>query len=117
MTFQGMGLWAGWSLPWAAILHARTGGGATAEWLLEIWERVFCTPGHGQTHDAPEPGFTLMGRASIGLVDASPQPERMQMDQPMGAVTAIFEMLLHERAGVIRVFPGIPRTWQGHPEI
>ena len=111
LTFHGMGLWAGWALPWAAILHARVGNGATAEWLLELWNRVFVTSGHGQTHDASSLGFTLMGNASIGLKNKPPGPERMQMDQPMGAVAAILEMLMHERGGALRVFAAVPKSW------
>lgn len=35
-VFHGPGLWAGWSLQWAAILHARAGNGAMAERALRI---------------------------------------------------------------------------------
>jgi alpha-L-fucosidase 2 len=35
----------------------------------------------------------------------------MQMDQPMGAVTAIAEMLMHERGGVLHIFPAVPPSW------
>jgi hypothetical protein len=36
----------------------------------------------------------------------------MQMDSGMGAVAAIFEMLLQSRQGVHYIFPGVPDRWQ-----
>ncbi len=113
LTFTGMGLWAGCFLPWAAILHARAANPEMAELLLELWDRVFNTPGHGQDHDARFPGFSLMGNRSIGLMpNQTPRPARMQMDQPMAALTAILEMLVHERRGIHYLFLGAPASWQ-----
>jgi hypothetical protein len=106
----GMGQWSGWSMPWASMLHSRCGNGDMAELALEIWRKVFVNEGHGTLHDVGFPGFSIMGRGSIH--DTRNHRKVMQMDAGMGAVAAVAEMLIHERRGVVRVFPGAPSTWR-----
>lgn len=101
LTRMGMGLWTGWCVPWAAILHARQGNGDTAAWLLETFRRVFLTPGYASTHDARIPGYTVMdGR-----------PDIMQIEATEAAAAAVLEMLLHTAGDVLKVFPAVPRSW------
>ncbi|HEX6972346.1 MAG TPA: hypothetical protein VF234_09015 [Limnochordia bacterium] len=107
---EGMGLWSGWCMPWAAILHTRLGHAETAELLLDTWQRVFTNEGQGTLHDAHFPGFSLMG--STPLAAPNRAQERMQMDAAMGAVGAILEMLLHSRRGVHYLFWGAPAHWE-----
>lgn len=102
LTRMGTGLWAGWSLPWAAILHARQGNGDLAVLLLETFRRAFHTPGHASTHDAHFPGITLFDT----------RPDVMQVDAATGAAAAVLELLLHTRGGVMRVFPAVPEGWE-----
>ncbi len=109
---QGMGLWSGWCVPWAAMLHTRFDNGDMAELLLEIWERVFTNEGHGTLHDCVIPGFTLMGAPSMLPDKRELPPERMQMDAGMGVTAAILDMLLHTRRGVNYIFAGVPARWQ-----
>ncbi len=101
-TRLGMGLWSGWCLPWAAMLHNRFNNPMMAENILEIWRRTFTNPGGGSLHDAWFPGFSLMAS----------RPEIMQMDATMGALTAVQDMLVHSRQGVIHVLAGASPRWK-----
>lgn len=113
---RGPGLWSGWCIPWAAMIHARVGNADAAELWLEIWRRVFTNTGHGTLHDVAFPGFSLLGG---GATPRTPQRggfsgrpgEIMQMDAGMSCVTAIQEMLLHETRGVTVLFAGAPVAW------
>lgn len=101
-TRMGQGMWTGWCLPWAAILHARAGNGEMAALTLETFRRAFMGPGYASTHDAVFPGYTVMdGRPSI-----------MQVEAALGAAAAVLEMLCHTAGGVLRVFPALPRSWE-----
>ncbi|MBC8038908.1 MAG: hypothetical protein H7Y06_00005, partial [Opitutaceae bacterium] len=107
-TTLGMGKWAGWSLPWAAMIHARTDNGVMTEAVLELWERVFTNEGRASLHDPVAPGFTRIGRKwEPGAGD-----EIMQMEAGMGAVAAIYDALVHVRRGVLHVFAGVPDAWR-----
>ena len=98
----GMGQWTGWSLPWAAILHARLGGGEMAALLLTTFRRVFMGPGYFSTHDARFPGFTAFDT----------RPDVMQVEAAEAAAAAVLEMLLHTSGGVLRIFPALPPEWK-----
>lgn len=107
--YQGMGLWTGWCMPWAAILHARLGNGRMSELIIEIWQRAFTNCGHGTLHDPDFGGLSLCRSAMIG---PSTRPEIMQMDAGMGVTGAILEMLVHMQRGVLYVLHGVPETWR-----
>jgi len=106
---EGMGMWSGWCVPWASMIHTRFNNPEMAELLLEIWQRVYTNEGHGTLHDCVFPGFTLIG--APGMIDPVHLPEKMQMDAGMSATTAIMEMMLHERRGVHYLFAGAPAAW------
>ena len=106
----GPGLWSGWCVPWASMIHTRAGNADAAELWLEIWQRLFTNEGQGTLHDVDFAGFSLMGR---GPTDNRPKErEVMQIEAGMSCVAAIQEMLLHVRGGVNRLFAGAPRSWQ-----
>ena len=107
---EGMGLWAGWSMPWAAMLHARFGNTDMTELALEIWERVFTNEGHGTLHDVCVPGLSLMGTSSMRATPV--KKEIMQIDAGMAATAAIMDSLVHTYRGVVRVFPGASSRWK-----
>lgn len=112
--FRGMGLWTGWCMPWAAILHARSGNGDMAEQTLEIWQKVFTNQGHGTLHDCNFPGLSLMGARPPFMQisdDAQQKKEVMQMDAGMGVTGAILEMLVMEMRGIHYIFRGVPTNW------
>jgi alpha-L-fucosidase 2 len=107
---RGMGMWSGWCMSWASMLHTRLGNPHMAELILEIWDRVFTNEGSGTLHDCNFPGFTQMGSGPLGSFGHA--YERMQMDAGMGCVTAVQEMLLHQRRGVHYLFRGAPPRWR-----
>jgi hypothetical protein len=108
--YKGMGLWSGWCVPWASMIHTRFGNADMAELLLEIWERVYTNEGHGTLHDCNFPGFTLIGTPLI-TTGVRPQ-EKMQMDAGMGVTAAIMDVMLHTRRGVNHLFAGAPKRWK-----
>jgi len=107
---RGPGLWSGWCVPWAAMLHLRFDKGDAAELLLEAFQRVFTNVGHGTLHDADIDGWTLMGRSYLRKDPV--RGELMQMDGGMSCTAAIQEMLLHTRRGVNHLFAGAPKAWR-----
>jgi alpha-L-fucosidase 2 len=107
---KGMGMWSGWCVPWAAMIHTRFGNADMAELLLEIWERVYTNEGHGTLHDCNFPGFTLIGAPSI--TTGARSEEKMQMDAGMGVTSAIMDVMLHTRRGVNHLFAGAPGRWK-----
>ncbi|OGV48663.1 MAG: hypothetical protein A2017_04445 [Lentisphaerae bacterium GWF2_44_16] len=108
---KGTGGWSGWCVPWASMIHSRLGNADMAEILLEIWLRIFTNEGYGTLHDCSRPGFSIMGGPSFGNIIPA-RREIMQMDAGMGAVTAVQDMLMHSRRGVIHIFPGVPSHWK-----
>ena len=113
---EGMGLWSGWAMPWAAMLQTHWGNADAADMTLRIWERMFTNPGHGSRHDVYHPGFSVMRRganaSAFGVSGDAEGEEIMQIDGAMAATAAVHEMFLHERGGVARVFQGAPERWR-----
>lgn len=99
---KGMGRWSGWCMSWASMLNSRFNNGQMAELILEIWQRAFTNAGGGTLHDAAFTGFSLIAS----------RPQIMQMDAAMGAVTAIQDMILHNRQGVLHLLAGMPSRWR-----
>jgi hypothetical protein len=106
----GPGLWSGWCVPWASMIHTRVGNADAAELWLEIWERLFTNEGRGTLHDVHFPGFSLMGKGAT--CSAATRGEIMQIEAGMAAVAAMQEMLLHVRRGVAVLFAGAPARWR-----
>jgi alpha-L-fucosidase 2 len=98
---MGTGAWSGWCVPWAAILWARAGEAGAAGAMVEQYRRFFTGPNYASRHDAVQDGFTIF-RGS---------PHIMQIDAAMGVVTAILEMLAHEKNGEICLAPAVPEEW------
>ena len=99
---MGTGLWSGWCVPWASILHTHMGNADAAAHALLSWRTFYNNPGHGSLHDAFRSGFTLLtGRPTI-----------MQMDGQCAAATAVMEMMAHETGGKVEFFKGCPESWK-----
>lgn len=94
---HGMGEWAGWSFPWAVMLHTRFGNPEMAQFLLQMWPLVYTNKGGRTLHDANFKGFSngLCGNNRI-----------MQMDAGLGVVAAILDCFLYERNGVLELLGG-----------
>ncbi len=96
---KGMGLWTGWCMSWAAMLHNHLDEPEAAQEILYLWKHFFTNKGGSSTHDAQHPGiFLFCQRRNI-----------MQMDGAMGCLTAVQDCLLHSRNGVLHLFAGIVR--------
>lgn len=99
----GMGNWAGWSMPWAVMLHNRFGNAEMANLLIHIWPPVFTNKGGRTLHSPLFPGFSVIwGSDRI-----------MQMDAGLGMVAAILDLFLYDEQGVLEIFHGIPKNWSG----
>lgn len=109
--YRGPGLWSGWCVPWASMIHTHLGRGEAAELYLELWERVYTNEGHGTLHDAAVPGLSIFYGGGY-FAEPNPAKEVMQMDAGMSATAAIQEMLLHTRRGVNYLFAGAPKRWR-----
>lgn len=97
---KGMGQWSAWSMPWAAMLHARLGNPGMTALMIEIWEKIFTNEGHGTLYLANTKGFTV--------TDAPATGEIMQIEAGMAVTAAIMDALAHTRRGVLHLFPGLP---------
>ena len=101
-VMKGTGLWSGWCVPWASILHTHMGNAEAAAHALHSWRTFYNNPGHGSLHDAFRPGFSvMMGRPTV-----------MQMDGQCSAATAVMEMMAHEVNGKVEFFRGCPESWR-----
>ena len=101
-VLRGTGLWTGWCVPWASVLHTDAGNAPAAVQMLRAWDAHFCDEGHGSHHNAVWDGFTNF-RHGRGV---------MQMDGACAAVTAVLELLAHERDGKVEFFRGCPAEWK-----
>ena len=110
---NGTGMWSGWCVPWASILHVHAGNAPAAAEMIRCWDTFFCNDGHGSLHNAYRQGFSDLMMISHGpkgeVIDGS---QIMQMDGQCAAVTAILEMMVHEVNGKVEYFRGCPATWK-----
>jgi hypothetical protein len=113
----GAGNWTGWCVPWASILCSRCGlPDAALSWLHMLSEQ-FTNEGHATLHNADGAGVFAWDDGSLAWPDHRKGHdyhayEVMQMDAAMGAVTAIIEMLVSVRNGVIHVADRLPKSWR-----
>ena len=115
-TRQGPGLWSGWCVPWASVLHTHIGNAPAAVFMLHAWDTFFTNPGYGSRHDVYNQGFSVMRRGTnfprFTIAGDAPGEEIMQMDGMCASVTAIMELMVHDVNGKHKYFYGCPRTWK-----
>jgi hypothetical protein len=114
-VLKGQGHWTGWSYPWASILASRMDCSDKAVALLHEWNDKFVNEGRGTLHDGLWPGATIRFQRGDSYRDVEagrPNREIMQLDARMGAVTAVQELLMQERAEGLVVLPQVPRKWK-----
>ena len=109
---KGAGVWSGWCIPWASILHNRNREPeAAVSWLI-YWYRNFLNEGRGSLHDAAFRGMSNIsspGWHNISEIDRN--REKMQLDASFGALSAILDLLVHSKRGTVYVLPKIHRDW------
>ncbi|MDD9268250.1 hypothetical protein ACFPES_14520 [Paenibacillus sp. GCM10023248] len=93
---KGMGRWAGWSLPWASILHNRLGKADMALFSLHILKEIYMMPGYATAHNGKYAGFTQFVGADV-----------MQVEAAIAAAAAVLEMYVQCVRGTLRVFSGL----------
>lgn len=98
---KGMGRWAGWSMPWASILHGRVGNADMAYLTLKLYEDVFMMPGYAARHNANYPGFTQFAGG-----------DTMQLEAAVAMSAAVLEMFVQNVRGTVRVFAGLPERFR-----
>jgi alpha-L-fucosidase 2 len=110
---QGAGVWSGWCVPWAAILHNRMGEPESAVAWMHYWKESFTNEGRGTLHDAAFRGMSNISSPGWHrIADPAGHREIMQLDAGFGALSAIFDLLVHEQDGIIRVLPALHRDWE-----
>ncbi len=115
-NLQGMGLWSGWCMPWAAMLHTRIGSPELAEGILELWERIYTNEGHGTLHDGNfrkrNVQVTPLRPPEVPYEGGQKRGEFIQIEAGLAACAAVMDMLMHSRVGVIWLFEGVPAHWR-----
>jgi len=110
---KGAGAWSGWCVPWASILHNRNNEPeAAVSWLL-YWYRNFTNEGRGTLHNAAFGGISNIsspGWHNISEIDRN--REIMQLDAGFGALSAVLDLLVYQKRGVVYVLPKIHRDWR-----
>lgn len=110
---MGPGRWAGWSVPWAAMIWARCNYASASVTLLRVWEDVFTNSGGQTLHDADSPGFSSWIHGPFfDWPETTRQTDKMQMDAAMGALQAICEIFVQQRGDVLHVLPSLPKQWK-----
>ena len=110
---QGAGVWSGWCVPWASILHNRFGEPESSVSWLHYWKENFTNEGRGTLHDAAFRGMSNISSPGWHrIADISRNREIMQLDAGFGALSAVFDLLVHEKNGIVHVLPAIHRDWQ-----
>ncbi|MBI4976822.1 MAG: hypothetical protein HZC28_05030 [Spirochaetes bacterium] len=124
---MGLGDASEWGLPWAAIILARTGFTEAPYQYLKLWRELFVNEGRTSVYIPRSWGFTVHVRRRMYPDGLRMNPhqgnmavngktlgecEIMQLDGMMGAASALIEMLVHARNGVIYIFPAVPTRWK-----
>ena len=109
---KGAGTWSGWCVPWAAILHNRNHEPeAAVSWLL-YWYRNFINEGRGTLHNAAFGGISNISSPGWhNIPDIDRNREIMQLDAGFGALSAVLDLLVHQKGETAYVLPKIHRDW------
>lgn len=108
-VWRGMGQWSEWCYPWAAMIQARWGFRDAPARLLDIWRHLFLNESLATVYLPRFRGLTSHRREDMAKPKAT--SEIMQLDGTMAGATALIELLVHERGGIIYLFPGAPDGW------
>ncbi|MCU0353005.1 MAG: hypothetical protein MUD08_04580 [Cytophagales bacterium] len=110
---RGTGMWSGWCVPWASVLHNRMNNTETAVSLLHWWHANFVNEGRGTSHNANKFGISVFGQPIWDkLPPNTPNGEIMQLDAGFGALSAVLELLVQQRRDAIHVLPNLHYQWK-----
>lgn len=108
--WRGSGQWSEWSYPWAAILQARWGMKEAPSVLMGIWKRLFLNESLATVY---LPRFRgISSHRHQDMLKPKESSEIMQLDGTMAGAATLLEMLVHERNGVVILFPALPDIWE-----
>lgn len=110
---QGAGAWSGWCVPWASILHNRNNEPeAAVSWLI-YWYQNFLNEGKGTLHNAAFGGTSNISSPGWhNIPEIERNREIMQLDAGFGALSAVLDLLVHQKGEVVYVLPKIHRDWK-----
>ncbi len=110
---KGPGAWSGWCVPWASILHNRNNEpDAAISWLV-YWYRNFLNEGRGTLHDAAFGGISNISSPGwFNIPEIEKNREKMQLDAGFGALSAVIDLLVYQKRGIVYVLPKIPHNWR-----
>lgn len=107
---MGMGQWSEWCIPWAVIIYSRLGFSEAPMILFRTWQEIFVNEGLATVYLPRSRGVIAHRRHDLKKPKES--SEIMQLDGTMGAATALLEMLILEKGGIVKLFQGIPEKWR-----
>lgn len=108
--WRGSGQWSEWSYPWAAILMARWGMKEAPSVLLDVWKRLFLNESLATVY---LPRFRgISSHRHQDMLKPKESSEIMQLDGTMAGAAALLEMIVHEKNGVVILFPALPEIWE-----
>jgi len=112
-VLKGPGRWSGWCVPWASIINSRVDNVRAAVDWLHWWKRNFTNEGRGTLHNAAYHGSSTIDSPDYSqFTPGRRHGEIMQLDAGFGALSAVYEILIQNRRGVIHVLPTIPFVWK-----
>lgn len=114
---MGPGNWTGWCLPWASMICTRCGLPDAARGWLHILANEFTNVGHATVHNADGAGMFGWDDGSLAWPDHRKGPDYLcyeisELDAPLGAATAILEMLITCSGDIVRITDRLPKHWR-----
>ena len=110
---KGAGVWSGWCIPWASILHNRNNEPEAAVSWLVYWYRNYLNEGRGTLHNAAFGGMSNISSPGwFNIPEIERNREKMQLDAGFGALSAVLDLLVHQKRGTVYVLPKIHRDWR-----
>lgn len=106
---KGAGLWSEWGMPWAASIQAKQGLAEAPMVTLGVWKELFVNAALATVY-IPKFRGICAHRKELIKSDRS-RTEIMQLDGTMACAGALCDILIHERAGALRLFKGAPAKW------
>lgn len=108
MLLQGHGEWTGFTFPWAASVCAHAGLPDLARTLLSDYaDRWLCESTLMVQGPPRRDELTVWGELAELLGG-----DAVTLEAGFGFANALQELLLQSHAGVIRLFPALPSTWE-----